>query len=107
MPNAGSPEAKAAATGNSLGGAAPSREASADAEHSGVSAAERETMYRMYSHHVEVGHSAQLQMHICSAAFNALRRQHLTSMPAVQGSPMPTESCTPELCGSSCGHVRV
>jgi hypothetical protein len=55
MPGAGGPGAEAAATEGSPGGAAPSREASADAEHSGVSAAERETMYRMYSHHVEVG----------------------------------------------------
>ena len=57
-PGSGAPGALAASAGGTPDGAAPSREASADAEHSGVSAAERETMYRMYSHHVEVGRSA-------------------------------------------------
>lgn len=56
-PGTATPAGTAAGAG-AAAGSSPSRGASADAEHSAISAAERENMYRMYSHHVEVNSTA-------------------------------------------------
>jgi hypothetical protein len=73
-PFTGTAGAEAAAPGAAPGGAAPSRGTSADAEHSAISAAERENMYRMYSHHVEVGHTTLLQAWTVSLRPPCIRR---------------------------------